>query len=185
MELRLSRYKSFISEFREGLGVGHPHNRDGDVVDVHCDPNYFRFNVEDLYLTHLKTDTTDWRELTRHNYSQMGIKDEFIIGGNKIKQAFDAVGPTGTDLAMVILATSEAARSQVVYQVMQQMLHDFRRKLTWGTIKPMLIGSWIFNIAENHKTRPIKYGALGSHDYYNAKAISAMKEIRKAGFHLD
>lgn len=185
IELKLNQYKTFVKEFRNQLGVGVPANRVDGVVDVHCEPNYFRFNIEDLYLTHMSSDGATWREITRHNYSQMGIVDEFSISGGKITGAFDVSLPSGTDLALVIIATSEAARSQAVYQVVQQLLHSNSLRLSWGTLKPMLIGSWIFNIEENTKTRPIKYGALGTRDYYNEKAVNAMKAIREAGFHLD
>ncbi|WP_420468213.1 hypothetical protein [Panacagrimonas sp.] len=185
IELKLTGYKTFVKEFRNALGVGVPANRGGDVVDVNCAPNSFRYKVSDLYLTHMKTGAADWREITRHNYSQMGIEDEFVIGGSRIVSAFDVALPSGTDLVMVILATSEAARSQLVYRIVQQMLQDPRRKLTWGQIKPLLIGSWIFNISENHKRRPIHYGALGTSDYYNDKAVDAIKAIRVAGFQLD
>ncbi|MDA1018218.1 MAG: hypothetical protein O3A00_27660 [Planctomycetota bacterium] len=186
IEFKLSRYRSFISEFRQSLGVGVPENRDGDLVEAHCAPNSYRFNVADLYMTHIKGDSqTDWRKITRHNYSQMGITDSFTISGGKIVGAFGVEQPSGTDLALVVLATSEAARSQVVYQIIQQMLHDPSRTLTWAQIKPMLIGSWIFNIKENHKTRPIKYGALGSRDYYNEKAVNSIQQIRQSRFHLD
>jgi len=182
----IKRYKSSVSLLRQALGVGVPANRDGDVVDVQNGTTTFRFNVKDLYLTHMKLDTDpDWREIKRHNYSQMGIQDDFLISGGKIRSATGVPIPSGTHLALVIVATAEAARSQVVYKIVQQMLQTPALKLTWGQLKPLLIGSWILNTQENHKRRPISYGALRSRDYYNAEAVNAINAIRATGFHLD
>ena len=184
-EFNLSQYKNSIKELRHELGVGFPANRGGDVVEVQCDPNWFRFNVSDLYLTHMKTGGGDWAEIKKHNYSQMGIADDFDVKRGKIVEGFEQALPKGTKLAMVILATSEAARSQVVYRVVQQVLKNYSLKVPWSTLKDLLIGSWIHNIEENHKTRPIKYGALDTRDYYNEKATNAIKAISGMGFTLD
>ncbi len=185
IDFSLRRYKLSVSALRNGLGVGVPENRDDGTLEVECGSNHFLFNVEDLYMTHMKLATdAAWSKITRHNYSQMGIADSYKVTGTKIRGAFEGGIPSGSDLAMVILATSEAARSQVVYQVIQQTLQSPLRKLTWGQISPLLIGSWAFNTKENHKTRPIKYGALRRLDYYNTKAMDAIKVIIGCGYNI-
>ncbi|MCO8124694.1 hypothetical protein NHH03_23345 [Stieleria sp. TO1_6] len=150
------------------------------------DRNQFETLSKFYELTHTqKRGATTWTHFDRHNYSQMGIDDSYAVGGGKIAAALAAEDPRNEEMAMINLATAEAARSQVVYQIIVRMLYDPRKKLPWSEFKPILIGSWIFNTTENHKTKPIQYGALGAADYYNAKAKNAIASIRTLGFQLD
>ena len=185
VEFSLRRYKSSITALRTAVGMGVPENREGDGVVLDTGSNHFLINRENIYLTHQRLpDETDWNEITRHNYSQMGLLDSFEISGGKINRALDVPTPAGTDLALVIIATAEAVRSRVVYQMVQQMKGNLNTKVAWGDLKPLLIGSWIENIKENHKRRPIEYGALGPFDYYNRSAKDAIRAIQKSGINI-
>lgn len=185
VDLNLNSYKAFVKTFRGELGVGLPAKRVAGAVEVNCAPNSYRYNIMDLYLTHIRVGAADWRPLQRHNYAQMGVDESYEIKGSRIKAAFQQSPPIGQNLMMVILATAEAARSQVVYQIVQQLLQNAERRLTWGVLKPLLIGSWILNTEENHKRRPIHFGALRASDYYNDEAVQAIKAIVKLGFLLE
>jgi len=183
IEFRVQRYKNSISMLRHAVGVGVPENRGSGSVEVVCGNMNFRYQIQDIYLTHMKeTSASTWSEIKKHNYSQMQISDTFQVNGTKIRNALSKSMPSGPELALVILATSEAVRSQVIYQVVQQMLNKFNLKLSWSELTPILIGSWAHNTKENHKRRPIKYGALRDTDYYNKKATDAIQVIRQAGF---
>ena len=192
-----SNYKKSITSLRHSLGVGVPANRGEGNVAVRNGTIIFRFRIKDLYLTHRKTslDDVNWREIKSRNYSQMKFSENTLISGGNIRSALQVPHAQNANLMRVIVATSEAARSQVVYQIVQQMLKS-SRSLTWSEIEPLLIGTWIFNIRKNHKRRPIQSGALGSRDYYRDReekkrypekidAIDAMKLIRDKGFHID
>lgn len=180
-----NRYRQSISQLREALGVGVPQNRGTGVVEVENQGvNYFRFNIADLYMTHLSEDGANWTEIDRPNYAQMRIDDSFAISGFRIKNAFQLRQPHDGDLALVIIGTAEAVRSHVVYQVVQQMFSHPGKKMEWGELKPLLIGSWAFNAKENHKRKPLEYGPLGANDYYNPKAIKAIQAIRKTGYQV-
>lgn len=180
MNLTLNNYKKFISDFRHELGVGYPPNRQQQYVDLVGNPLSFRYQVSDLYLVYTKRDNGEWIKLTRGNYAQMAIYDDSVIGRHKIREAVQGNGT----LALAILATAEAARSQVIYQIIQQMLQDGHKQLEWRDFKPILIGSWIYNTSEHHKRRPIEYGALRRDDYYNKEAKDAITAIIEKRFML-
>ena len=185
VEFSFRRYKSSIAALRTAVGMGVPENREGEGVVMDTGVNHFLINRENIYLTHQRLPgEEDWNEITRHNYSQMGLLDSFEISGGKFNRALEVERPSGSDLALVIIATSEAIRSRVVYQMVQQMKGRLNLKVTWGALKPLLIGSWIENIKENHKRRPIEYGALGPMDYYNRSAKEAIQAIQSAGVNI-
>ncbi len=185
IEFSFGRYKQFISQFRSAVGVGRSLTKDDNQVVVTNGNTAFRFSVGDLYLNAIRSRTSDFRTLDRDNYSQMGIPADWSVTGGKIRTAFASENPTGTDIALIILTTSEAARSQVVYTVIQKLLSCDSASLKWTELTPLLIGSWIFNIKENHKRRPIKYGALRTRDYYNEKARGAVSVLLKKKYIVD
>ena len=146
IEFRIQRYRNSISQLRNAVGVGVPANRGDGSVEVVAGEMNFRYQIEDIYLTHMKrADVSVWSEIEKHNYSQMRIPDAFQVKGNRIRGALGKTMQTGPDLALVILATSEAVRSQVIYQIVQQMLSKFNLTLTWSQLAPILIGSWAHN----------------------------------------
>ncbi|MEP3478775.1 MAG: hypothetical protein ABJZ55_05980 [Fuerstiella sp.] len=185
LAFNIGRYKQFISCFRLAVGVGRALTAADDQVVVTNGGTAFRYSVGDLYLNAIRRGTDDFRKLDRDNYSQMGISDTLKITGAKIKAAFQSTNPAGAEIAMIILATSEAARSQVVYTAIQRLLRDYSAVIEWREFTPILIGSWIFNIKENHKRRPIRYGALRNRDYYNKKAQDAISGLIKKTYIVD
>ena len=113
----------------------------------------------------------------------MGIADDYAITSHLIEQAclFSATAG-GPLLAVAILTIAEAARSQVVYQVMQQLLQSPARQVQWGEIVPLL-RVWGEYTTDHHKRKPKVYGALGVRDYYeDGGAVGA---LQKRGFTID
>jgi hypothetical protein len=100
--------------------------------------------------------------------------------------------------ALVALITSEAARSQVIYQVVQQTYHC-HRDIPYQLLQPLLRmwGQYSKSQTErldpqrkseryHHKSRPPAYGPLGLRDYYDdAQARAAMDALAKAGIQID
>jgi hypothetical protein len=186
--LELAQYRSFINDFRQTVGIGGSASSRGQVlVEVPSAPKgaAFRFNCDDVYLNHVRADG-EGHDITRGNYAQMGVGLDFMVDASQIDLALRFPCPAPSPrLAVAILATAEAARSQVIYQVTQQILH-WRGSANWNTELLPLLRLWGEFTTDHHKRRPKSYGALGVRDYYDERnASKAIDSLRKRGFTID
>ena len=184
----LADYRTSISRFRQAVGIGGGASSMGQVVVQMArapgEVPAFRFNTQDVYMTAVRKGG-QWQPIVRGNYAQMGIDDNYEIDAHQVQQAcIFAPSPTGTNLAVAVLTIAESARSQVVYQVMQQILQS-RRAAKWSEILPLL-RVWGEFTTDHHKRKPKVYGALGVRDYFDDKgAEGAITALRARGFVID
>lgn len=196
-----NNYRQFIIDFRSALGVGSSKVRiSSEPVDVICGANRgFRYSYDNLYLTHIRTFSGGaWKSIgSCDNYSQLGVnRTEAPITGQSIQNAclYDTE-LNGPARALVMVVTSEAARSRVVYQVIQQVLQG--KITTWNALLPLL-RNWGNYTNGFHKRRPVHYGPLGLRDYLvfegsNSKyeeeratiVKTALTKLSNTGFHID
>jgi hypothetical protein len=217
VQLNLLQYRSFIRDLRSALGVGAntsagptqaatfdtrattvtPTNSGGPDVEVHGSYWSFGYRRSDLYLTHAKAATEPVYHRLPDNYHEMNGRPNSVARGSIVNAC--TVGPSGRGAqALMALITSEAARSQVIYQVVQQSYHS-NRDIPYEIIQPLLAVWGEYSVDQSkpveshrkaeryhHKSRPTAYGPLGVRDYYDdPNARAAMKEIEKAGVQLD
>ncbi len=184
IRLDFANYRSFISEFRAANGVGVATNLQQIEVAYQDNGPAFRYQTYDLYMTHVRRPGADWKELKELNYANMNIPDAAPLTRQSIEHAcLTADVFDGRSCAMVMLVTSEAARSQVVYQVVQQVLQN--KPATRDMIAP-LFNIWDLYTTKHHKCRPVKYGALGVRDYYDdPKAKESLRKLQGAGFLIE
>jgi hypothetical protein len=190
--LDLSQYRSFISEFRRAVGIGARSGSNGQVVVKVARARSgvaFRFNVHDVYMSDVWGTGGRWNPIQRGNYAQMGIRDDYLIDANQIEQALLYPPPptAGERLAVAILVTSEAARSQVIYQSVQQILQSPGvRAAAWSNDFIPLLRLWGEFTTDHHKRKPKAYGALGARDYYDEpSARTAIDGLKTRGFTID
>jgi hypothetical protein len=93
----------------------------------------------------------------------------------------------GERLAVAILVTSEAARSQVTYQSVQQILQSPGvRAAAWSNDFIPLLRLWGEFTTDHHKRKPKASGALGARDYYDEpSARTAIDGLKTRGFTID
>jgi hypothetical protein len=90
------------------------------------------------------------------------------------------------------LVTAEAARSQLIYQICQQILRG-AHAVAWGDVQPLLNNWQTYSNDQgkeryHHKRRPIAYGPLGVRDYYpgtNREIDDALRALTTKGIVID
>jgi hypothetical protein len=187
---QLKDYRTFISKFRPALGVGGAANPDGVLLSLPGD-RFLCFAPNTLYLTHVGHSAKGpFTKLQCDNYAQMQLAADMKFTRGNIQSAVQScVLAGGEELARILLVTAEAARSQLVYQVCQQVLQSNAKSVTWGEIKALLNNWQTYTNNEgkdryHHKRRPIAYGPLGARDYYpgsNAEVDASLQALRAKG----
>jgi hypothetical protein len=206
VQLNMSDYRSFIVALRAAFGVGAgfsaagastPDDRGNPEVEVHGNHWRYGYRRSDMYLTHGKLATQATYLRLPENYNEMGGLPQSVNHGAILNACVS--GPTARGAhALIALITSEAARSQVIYQVVQQTYHR-HRDIPYELLQPLLRmwGQYSVNQTErrephrkseryHHKSRPPAYGPLGMRDYYDdAQAQAAVAQLAKAGIQID
>lgn len=178
-----SNYRQFIRDFREAAGIGTPSTSASIEVEAGAG-RAFRYAGGSLYLTEVREPNRTWQQVSRGNYAQMGIVGTTITGGQIRTSITNGYALGGPVCAAIVLVTSEAARSQVVYQIVQQLLHS-PRTAKWDDLLPLL-RVWGQYTTHNHKHRPIQYGPLGVRDYYrDPDVLYSLTALRGSGFQID
>ncbi|HEX6241978.1 MAG TPA: hypothetical protein VFZ61_13810 [Polyangiales bacterium] len=181
-------YRAFIVRLRQRVGIGVPASTTEAIEIELGNGRALKMNPDDLYITSVRPGQhAAWATLVKENYNQMNIGDADTLTGGNLRNACregDLFGSVAT--ARVLFVTAEAARSQVVYQVCQQLLQS-GLSIPWIEVAPIL-RNWGKYTEDHHKRRPMAYGALRLSDYYpeqDARVAGALKALRERGFHLD
>jgi hypothetical protein len=197
IQLTVHDYRGFIQKFRAAMGVG-ASVRTGSApppatVEVATVGAVYRYQRSNLYLTHGRAAGFSAFQALAEHYAHMDTDIELNVGA--ITNALNAAPGNARTRPIIIAITSEAARSQVVYQVIQRVLHS-NLEVAWSELQP-LFGVWgYFTVDQtqrsgrregyHHKSKPPAFGPLGVRDYYNdADAAKAMDELRTAGFTIE
>ena len=162
-------YKRFITELRNQL-------RGGGQVDVDflgggAQRKWLRFRASDFYVTHVRNDGDEWRALSarEESYTAMGVHDDLELSSQRIRSALlgvdfaQAYSRWSQHLAILIFITSEAARSQFIYQHVQLIISD-RETSKWKDYEPY-VHAWKRNVGR----RPPELGPLREADYLHLK----------------
>lgn len=181
-------YRAFIVQLRQRVGIGVPSSTTEAIEIELGNGRALKMSPEDLYITSVRPSQQGaWATLVKENYNQMNIGDADTLTGGNLRNACregDLFGSVAT--ARILFVTAEAARSQVVYHVCQQLLQS-SLSIPWIEVAPLL-RCWGKYTEDHHKRRPMAYGALRPADYYpeqDARVAGAFKALRERGFHLD
>jgi hypothetical protein len=183
-------YRAFIVQLRQRVGIGVPASATEAIEIDLGNGRALKMNPQDLYITSVRlSQQAAWATLARENYNQMNIGDGDLVSGPNLRGACLQGNLLGNvDTARILLVTAEAARSQVVYHVCQQLLQSTRGlSIPWIELAPLL-RCWGKYTEDHHKRRPMAYGALRLSDYYpeqDARVAGAFQKLRERGFQLE
>jgi hypothetical protein len=164
------------------------------TVEVVTEGGVYSYQRSNLYLTHGKPTGGGGLHALPESYARMDTNT--ILSHRTIVNALNAAPDNDRTRLIIIAITSEAARSQVVYQVIQRVLHSTRLEVAWSGLSPLFGVRGRYTAQQttrtgrregyHHKSKPIGFGPLGVRDHYNEPAaVAAMEALKAAGFTLD